>query len=96
MKADPSPPVRSRVVVDGQVQGVFYRVTCAREAAARGLAGWVRNRPDGRVEAVFEGDDGAVEVLVDWCRHGPPGAAVDQIEVWREPAEGLDEFRIIG
>jgi acylphosphatase len=88
--------MRRRVFVAGRVQGVFFRATCAREAARRDVHGWVRNAPDGRVEAVFEGSDEAVAALVAWCRHGPPGAAVDEVEVRPEPLEGLDDFRIIG
>ena len=68
---------RVRVIVSGLVQGVFYRATCARLARDRGLAGSVRNRPDGRVEAVFEGPDDAVGSMVEWCRHGPDLASVD-------------------
>jgi len=93
--ADPR-AIRRHVVVDGQVQGVFFRATCAREARGRRLAGWVRNRPDRRVEAVFEGDAASVDALVAWCRSGPAGATVDQVEVWSEPVEGLADFRIAG
>jgi acylphosphatase len=85
---------RKRVLVDGRVQGVFFRDSCERRAAEAGLSGWVRNLDDGRVEACFEGEDGAVEELVRWCRSGPRGAAVTSVEVVDEPAEGLDGFRV--
>jgi acylphosphatase len=81
-------------VIDGRVQGVFFRDSCRREAAAAGVAGWVRNRDDGRVEAVFEGDETAVERLVAWCRHGPPRAAVTSVSVRDEPAAGDRDFRV--
>jgi acylphosphatase len=66
------------------VQGVFFREDCRREAVGAGVAGWVRNRPDGRVEAVFEGEPDAVARLVTWCRTGPPSARVTGIEVLDE------------
>jgi acylphosphatase len=76
------------------VQGVFFRVTCAREASAAGVTGWVRNLPDGSVEAVFEGEAPGVEAMTGWCRHGPSGAQVDGVEVFDEPPEGLSSFAI--
>jgi acylphosphatase len=86
--------VRSRVVVHGQVQGVFFRDTTRREAQRRGVSGWVRNRPDGAVEAVFEGDSGAVRALVEFCGHGPRGAGVERVETSDESPEGLSGFEI--
>ncbi len=86
--------VRRRVVVAGRVQGVFFRDTCRTEARRAGVSGSVGNRSDGRVEAVFEGDDGAVEGLVDWCRHGPPRARVDGVEVTDEPPTGERGFHV--
>ena len=85
---------RAHVVVSGQVQGVFFRYEARRRAESEGLAGWVRNLPDGRVEAVFEGAEEAVERMVRWCRQGPSGAEVDQVEVAREDPEGLDRFEV--
>lgn len=76
--------VRRRVVVSGLVQGVFFRQTCVQEARAHEVAGWVRNLPDGRVEALFEGPDAAVKVMVDWCRGGPPAARVMAVEEFDE------------
>jgi acylphosphatase len=87
---------RRRVVVHGFVQGVGFRFAVERAARSRGVAGWVRNRPDGTVEAVFEGEPEDVEALVDFCRVGPRGAEVDRIEVARESAEGLSDFRVDG
>lgn len=77
---------RVRVLVSGQVQGVFFRATCAHQAEDAGVSGWVRNRSDGRVEAVFEGRPAAVAHMVAWMRHGPPEARVDTVAVSEEPA----------
>lgn len=85
---------RRRVLVDGRVQGVGFRQSCAQAARRRNLAGWVRNRRDGRVEAVFEGALGDVTALVDWCRHGPPAARVDRLDVQHEQPEALSGFRV--
>jgi acylphosphatase len=85
-----------RVVVEGRVQGVFFRDSCRREAVARDVAGWVRNRAGGRVEALFEGDPDAVEAMIDWCRRGPPAARVDRVEVSAEPPQRLSGFAIVG
>jgi len=85
---------RSRVVVHGQVQGVFFRDSCRREADARGVAGSIANRPDGAVEAVFEGDPGDVAALVEFCRHGPRGADVRSVDETSEDPEGLTGFRV--
>jgi acylphosphatase len=85
---------RRRVVVRGSVQGVFFRDSCRREARSRGVAGWVTNRPDGAVEAVFEGNPDAVGALVDWCSRGPRGADVDSVDDTAEEPEGLTGFEI--
>jgi acylphosphatase len=85
--------VRSRVVVTGRVQGVFFRQSCAREARAARVSGWVRNVPDGTVEAVFEGEQLDVDALVAWCRTGPRAARVAHVQVTREEPEGLQGFR---
>jgi len=69
------------------VQMVYYRGTTQQAASARGLAGWVRNLPDGRVEAVFEGPRADVQALVDWCHEGPPSALVENVEVRWEPLQ---------
>ncbi len=86
--------VRSRVVVRGRVQGVFFRDSVRRQAGTRGVSGWVTNRRDGAVEAVFEGDQDAVAALVDFSREGPRGAEVEQIDVTEEQPEGLSGFEI--
>ena len=83
------------MVVKGHVQGVFFRDSTRREAARRGVAGWVRNRPDGAVEAVFEGPAEAVEAMVSFSSRGPRGAYVDDVEVSAEPAEGLRGFEVL-
>ena len=72
--------VRVRVIVDGRVQGVFFRDSTRREALSLGVAGWVRNLPDGRVEAVFEGESEAVACAVAWIRRGPERALVTDVE----------------
>jgi acylphosphatase len=86
--------VRKRVIVHGRVQGVFFRDTTRRTAESRGVAGWVRNNPDGSVEAVFEGTEDAVETMVRFSREGPRGAMVERVEVTQEQAEGLTGFRV--
>ena len=86
--------MRRHVVVEGRVQGVWFRGSTAEEARAHGVHGWVRNLPDGRVEAVFEGPESAVATLVRYCHHGPPGARVDQVSETTEPPEALEGFQI--
>ena len=86
--------VRRRVVVSGRVQGVWFRESCRREAESLGVAGSVRNRADGAVEAVFEGESAAVLALVAWCRTGPPRADVEHVEVADETPEGVAGFRV--
>ena len=86
---------RVRVTVSGEVQGVSFRWYCREQARSRGLRGSVRNLPDGRVEAVFEGDAEDVDALVAWCRTGPPPARVDGMEVSEEPPVGESEFRVL-
>lgn len=85
---------RVRVRASGRVQGVFFRDTVRREAAGRGVAGWVRNCPDGRVEAVFEGASDEVDALVELCRGGPGRADVEQVEVAEEEPAGLEGFEV--
>lgn len=72
---------RVHLWISGRVQGVFYRATTSEEAESRGLTGWVRNAPDGRVEAEVQGSPDAVDELIDECRSGPPMAKVEEIEV---------------
>ena len=82
------------MLVSGLVQGVYFRDTCRRIALAEGVTGWVRNLPDGRVEAVFEGDADRVERLVRWAHTGPRHARVSGVVVASEPVEGLTGFAI--
>ena len=86
--------IRRRVVVHGWVQGVFFRDTVRRRALADGVAGWVRNTPDGTVEGVFEGAPDAVARLVAFCHEGPRGARVDRVDMLEEPPAGLTGFEI--
>jgi acylphosphatase len=86
--------IRVRVVVEGRVQGVYYRDSCRREAQRLGVRGWVRNRPDRSVEVVAEGPRARVEELLTWCRQGPPRATVTRIAVSDEIPAGERSFRI--
>ena len=86
--------MRKRVVIHGQVQGVFFRDTSRRLAEQHGVSGWARNNWDGTVEAVFEGDRDAVERLVAFAHEGPSGALVDRVEVHDEEEEGLEGFDV--
>lgn len=87
---------RVKVRVEGIVQGVYFRATTRRQAHQLRLHGWVRNCPDGSVELVAEGEKEALEGLIAWCRRGPEGAVVTQVEVNWEPCQGdLQEFSII-
>jgi acylphosphatase len=85
---------RVRVVVRGQVQGVWFRGATEREARRRGVDGWVRNREDGAVEAVFEGAPDAVATLVAFAHRGPPSARVESVEESLEPPQGEQGFAI--
>jgi acylphosphatase len=86
---------RAHVLVSGRVQGVWFRGTTCEEARALGLTGWVRNRRDGRVEAVFEGEERSVRRIVAWCHKGPPSARVESVEMdWQEPTGEFDRFTV--
>jgi acylphosphatase len=85
---------RKRVVISGRVQGVFFRDTMRQRAQAAGVAGWVRNTPDGTVEAVFEGPAEAVDELVEFSRRGPSRAEVAAVDVVDEEPEGLSGFEV--
>jgi acylphosphatase len=84
--------IRKRVVVRGRVQGVWFRDSCREQAQRLGVAGWVRNLPDGRVEGVFEGEPDAVEQMVEWCHIGPPRAMVVDVDVVDEEPVGESGF----
>ena len=86
--------VRRRVVVTGRVQGVWFRESCRREAAAAGVTGWVRNAADGSVEAVLEGEPEPVERVLAWMRVGPTHAIVANVEVHPEPPVGETGFAV--
>jgi acylphosphatase len=87
-------PVRAHVWISGRVQGVWFRESCREEAERRGVAGWVRNLPDGRVEAVFEGDALAVDAVVAWCHDGPVRARVRGVERLDELPAGEVGFAV--
>ena len=84
---------RVRVHIRGRVQGVFFRAEARARAESLGVVGWIRNADDGSVEAVFEGDDEQVESMVEWCRRGPAGARVEEVEVGREEPAGEIGFQ---
>ena len=88
--------IRVRLIIRGRVQGVWFRGSTRREAFSLGLAGWVRNLPDGSVEAVVEGPEDRVRRLVSWCKTGPPAAKVSWVEEIREPWKGeFSDFDIV-
>ena len=86
--------VRRRALVAGRVQGVWFRESCRDQAQAAGVAGWVRNLADGRVEVVLEGPPGAVDEVLTWCRRGPRRARVDRVDVVDEAPVGEQGFRV--
>jgi len=86
--------VRRRVLVSGWVQGVWFRESCREQAVAAGVTGWVRNRADGRVEAVLEGPEPAVDRVVRWCHDGPRRARVEGVEVTAEEPVGETGFGV--
>ncbi len=85
---------RVHVFVSGDVQGVNFRWYCSKEATSRRVGGFVRNLPDGRVEAAFEGDPEEVDAMVEWCRHGPPSAQVRGVDASEESPAGERDFTI--
>jgi acylphosphatase len=88
---------RARVVISGRVQGVYFRASAGDMARAQRLSGWVRNRREGDVEAVVEGQEDAVQAFIVWCHDGPPGAHVTAVEVTMEPYAGeFHGFRVVG
>jgi acylphosphatase len=88
-------PARLEIVVVGMVQGVWFRASTREEARRLGIRGWVRNLPDGRVQAVFEGEEEVLRRMLAWCRVGPPGARVAQVEErWSAATDGFEDFSI--
>jgi len=85
---------RVHVRIRGRVQGVFFRAEARARAESLGIAGWIRNAEDGSVEAAFEGDEERVQSMVGWCRRGPAGARVDDVEVESEEPTGETGFRV--
>jgi acylphosphatase len=82
------------VRITGAVQGIGFRYLAQRRARALGVSGWIRNERDGAVAAAFEGPRDQVESMVDWCRRGPAGARIDEVElVWQQPS-GASDFEI--
>ncbi|UOE43921.1 acylphosphatase [Agromyces larvae] len=94
-ESEPTPPVRRHVVVHGRVQGVGYRYLARKHARRLGVAGWVRNLPDGTVAAEIEGDEASVATMLRRLEAGPPGSEVTRIEVAPVEATGEHEFRIV-
>ena len=87
--------VRAHAIISGRVQGVFFRVETQRAAEGFGVFGWVRNRPDGTVEAVFEGAQQTVDNVLNWCNHGPGMARVDKVDVsWQDYTGEFNSFDI--
>ena len=89
------PYVRAHVIISGLVQGVFFRAHTRDFARKFNVSGWVKNRHDGNVEAVFEGDEEDVTSIIDWCHDGPPGARVSGVDVkWEEYKDEFKGFEI--
>ncbi len=87
--------VRAHVIISGRVQGVFFRAETQKAAGRIGVTGWVRNRPDGTVEAVFEGDASRVDEVLDWCWNGSPMSKVSEVQVaWETFAGEYDTFSV--
>ena len=83
------------VIISGRVQGVWFRATTKQKAEQLGLTGWVRNSPEGNVEAVIEGEVNIIQEMLEWCHHGPPLAKVENVEVKnQEPTNGFNGFSI--
>ncbi|MBI5285968.1 MAG: acylphosphatase [Deltaproteobacteria bacterium] len=88
--------VRAHLIIEGIVQGVFFRANTRDVATRHGVHGWVRNRPDGTVEAELEGDEEAVKKVIQWCHKGPPGAVVERVSVdWEDYKGEFNGFSVI-
>lgn len=87
---------RARLIIEGRVQGVWFRESTRREAVNHGVYGWVRNRPEGTVEVLMEGPKDQVDALASWCRQGPPSARVDRVQESQEEWKGeFDSFEVV-
>jgi acylphosphatase len=87
--------IRARAIITGRVQGVFFRVETKYAAEGFGVTGWVRNKKDGSVEAVFEGKDADVKAILAWCETGPPRASVSKVDVtWQEVTGEFETFEV--
>ncbi len=88
---------RVQIIIHGRVQGVFYRASAQREAKRLGITGWIKNRQDGTVEALVEGDETKVKEFLNWSQHGPTTARVEDIETrWRSYTGEFSAFKIVG
>ena len=88
--------VSVKLVIHGRVQGVWFRESTRKQAVELGVSGWVKNRVDGSVEALIEGQKDSVKKLIDWCHKGPPYAKVDQVdEIWVDWKGELDSFKVV-
>jgi len=86
---------RAHIFIKGRVQGVFFRQGTYEKAVELGISGWVRNLPDGRVEAVFEGEEEKINKIIQWAKEGPPIAKVEEVEIkWEKPTDEFDGFQI--
>ncbi len=91
----PSDQTRAHLKIQGRVQGVYFRASTVAQAQRFALTGWVRNCSDGSVEVVVEGSRAAIEDLIAWCRHGPDGARVAQVQIeWEQPQNNFAGFTI--
>lgn len=87
---------RAHAYISGRVQGVFYRSNTRKKALELGLTGWVKNLRDGRVEALFEGEEPEIKKVIEWCHQGPAHASVEKVEVlWEEPTGEFETFSIL-
>ena len=87
---------RVQIIVRGRVTGAFFRAATQREARRLGISGWVRNRPDGSVELLAEGEEDSIKEIISWAQHGPSAARVDDVDVrWRSYTGEFSEFRIV-
>lgn len=83
------------ITINGKVQGIWFRANTKQKAEQLGITGWVKNIPNGSVEAIFEGEENCIKEMIDWCQHGPPQAKVENIEIKEQSiTNGFDEFLI--